>query len=119
MERKGVLDDSAACFARKKPAVLRFCELYGFPKQKTYSYRAYGGLEDPNQLVREWQRKGHYFCSLWHVEHCSEEYEFTDEDISGYADSLEFYNWLCNMDMSDPAYDKGVEIVNWKPKHRR
>ena len=95
--------------------VQQFCRRYGFSKQKSYQYSAYGGLEDPTYLVREWARLGQYFCSLWVARSCAEDYAFTPEDNHSYEKDPEFYAWVCALEVVGPAFDKAVEIVNWRP----
>lgn len=95
---------------------MEFCERFGFPKQKSYHYSRYGGEGPANHLIREFARKGHYFCCLWLAHDCDEAYRFSQEDIDGFEQGSEFLDYMCALPPESTTFAAGMQIVQWRPK---
>lgn len=68
-----------------------------------------------NHLIREFARKGHYFCSLWVVNDCEETHRYSQEDIDGFEQGPEFLDFMCALPPDSPAFEAGMRIVKWRP----
>jgi hypothetical protein len=107
--------DCAAMFARKGVAV-DFCRKFEFPKQKSYHYSKYGGDVPANVLIREFARKGHYFCCLWLVHDCDDGFRFSEEDVRGYESKQEFLDLMGSLSAESAAFAAARQIDKWRPK---
>jgi hypothetical protein len=107
--------DCAAMFARKGLAV-QFCDKYGFPKQKSYHYTKYGGEVPANHLIREFARKGHYFCCIWVSHDCDDAFVFSREVIEGFEQDPLWLDFMCALPQESETFAQGMQIVNWQPR---
>lgn len=110
----GTALDCCAMYARKGIA-MEFCEKFGFPKQKSYHYSKYGGEIPANLLIREFARKGHFFCCLWLAHDCDHAYSYSDEDVKCYPSSPEFLDFMCGLPPESVAFAAGKLIDDWRP----
>ena len=75
----------------------------------------YGGEAPANMLIREYARKGHYWCSLWCSHDCDDGHVFSAEDRAGYKSSMEFLDFMCMLPAESETFAAGMQIVNWEP----
>ena len=107
--------DCAAMFARTGVAT-HFCVRYGFPKQKSYHYSKYGGEAPANHLIKEFARKGHYFCCLWVSHDCDDAYVFVQEDIDSFEQGSDFVDCMLLLPVLSDTFAAGMVIVDWRPR---
>ena len=43
------------------------------------------------------------------------EFDYTDEQRNSYTDHIDLFNFMCGLDLDDPAYDAGLEIRTFLP----
>jgi hypothetical protein len=86
---KGVDSDCLMCKGRS--LTTNFCNRFGWPKTKTYTYKTYGQAEC-YVLGKELCRKGSYYFRVW-VD-SGEDEQFADEASLDYVPSDEFRSWV-------------------------
>ena len=104
--------DSAVCFARA--AAKKWCDRFKWPKQRGFWFSRYG-VEDSNQLAREWARRGHYYFSLA-AAHCDpDKYIYSEEDLAGYPPNLDFVAWAVDLANDSASFDEVVRVAHAQP----
>lgn len=68
-------------------------------------------------LATEWSRRGNYYFGLWMEAGADLGYVFSDDDIKGYEEDLEWLDFACGVEISDPAFARITEVRAWAP-HR-
>ena len=110
-ERKGVKSNSVGAFARA--GAKNFCGVYGFPKQRVFTFALYGRRECI-ELAREVCRRGEHFYSIWLLSD-NVDYQFTEDDIDSYPESPAFLDFMVALDIEHPAFDAGIEVRRLNP----
>ena len=114
IDNYGIGADCAACFARSG-IPKQFCDLYQFPKMKSFRYSLYGVVA-ANELCREWQRVGQYWFEVWASEGCRGDFVFEVSELVAYDEKHDkFLAWCQTLDVRHPAWDRTMEVRNWRP----
>ena len=109
---KGCATDSVQYKARNNAKA--FCELFGWPKMKTFTFNLYGE-EASNQLAREWVRKSHHYMVAWLESGGTHTFEHPDS--LNYECSAAFLDWACSLeDGKHPAFARSRELQDHKPR---
>ena len=106
MLHKGKAADQICGYARD--AVKPWCILYEFPRQKSFAFGLYG-RPAATELAREYCRRGDYFYSLY-LNAEEDEFAFTAAHVAAYPESPAFIDFMCSLEMDDPAFDAGLEV---------
>ena len=109
---KGTASDSAQCKARS--SAFGFCELFHWPKMKTFTFALYGE-DESNQLAREWVRKSSHYINRWLASGGKE--TFVDEASCEYTCSKIFDDWAALFTADGcPTSLRITELREMKPR---
>ena len=90
-----------------------FCDLFDWPKMKTFTFRLCGE-ESANQLARDWVRKSNHYMIAW-LESGGLQ-TFRDPETINYEGSLEFLDWASAVDdLEGATFARVRELHDQKP----
>ena len=95
-KHKGHVTDVATCFCRASAKA--FCIKHQRPRQKGFTFTAYGGEENCNMLAREWASKGGYFVRLFLDAGKADDFIFSEEMLSSSLPTEEWLEWAISLD---------------------
>jgi hypothetical protein len=98
--------DTATCYCRA--SAIPFCDKFHWPKQKSYAYGKYKGVENANQLAKECARRGHHFASIWLISGSDDSFVFTDAHVI--EDDEAFLNCLLALDHMSDMFAEAVNL---------
>lgn len=110
---KGVPADCAACLTRR--IAEDFCKMYKFPKKKSFMFNLYGEVSAV-ALATEWSKRGNYYFGRWTEAGADLGYAFSDDDIKGCEEDLDWLDFACGIEISDPAFPRITEVRAWAPR---
>jgi hypothetical protein len=71
--------------------------------------------ENAYELAKEACRRSNFFYRVF-AEHGSRgDFLFTDELLATYEPNLEFYDWICGLDVDSPSFERGNDLIVCKP----
>ena len=111
-KKKGVASD-ASCFFARGGLPKAWCKCYSMPKQRAFYFSKWGTIGAhmlSNILVHRCQ----YFYDIYENQD-RDVYHYTEEDIAGCQNSLEFVEWLDSVDIMDDMFDVGCAIRRLAP----
>jgi hypothetical protein len=107
LEHRDAIGDCA--MAKYIDAETRYwCQAYGFPASKSFSFRLYG-REGSLHLAREFARRGNYFAALY-FDSVNDDWEYSPDHVAACGDDLPFLDWICSLDIEDPSFVRGQEV---------
>lgn len=68
------------------------------------------GFEPSAELAREYVRRGEYFYRLFVAAGSPDEFEYSEEDVAGYAEGLAWLDFITSLDVESPAFGRGIEL---------
>ena len=92
-----------------------WCDIYGFPKEKTFTFRVYG-RDGSIKLAREFARRANYYYLLMVDSGLEYDFEYTQEIIDTYEYELDYLNWVTELANDDPCFEKALAIRDTKPR---
>jgi hypothetical protein len=113
LKHVGVVADGIVCLARAGPPKA-WCTKYRYPKQMAFYFARYDE-ENAYELAKEACRRSNFFYRVF-AEHGSRgDFLFTDELLATYEPNLEFYDWICGLDVDSPSFERGNDLIVCKP----
>ena len=103
---KGTNSDSIGAYARQHAKV--WCDAFGFPKQRVFTFNAYG---EPAcvQLAREVCRRGEFWYNMW-LDSSDDDFVYEQGDIDSYPENIDFVQFALALPIDHPAFDLAVDI---------
>ena len=105
--------DAIAVYARAGCAS-EWCEEYDFPKQASFSYQKYDGVENVVFLANEFSRRAHLFFNQF-FESADVNFLYSFEDRDSYEESCEFSAFMATLPYGHTAYVRGQVLRNTFP----
>ena len=110
-ENRGKAADRYGGWARSMAK--EWCEVFSFPKEKTYSFVLKFEPDDTKYLSREYCRRGEYFYRLFLKK---PDITYSRDVIESYVESEEFVRFMCACDVDGPAFDAGLKLRKIYPR---
>jgi hypothetical protein len=108
----GVAADSVVCIGRSH--VRPWCNLFGWPKTRTFTFKTYGELEAVG-LAREYARRAHHFFTLYLSSPDVKNWMYSASDLDSYVEGEAFLDFALSIPMESPAFDRVIELRRMLP----
>lgn len=114
-KHKGVVADGVVGTCRASARL--WCSHYGWPRSKTYFFNKYSRA-GAHMLAEEYCRRGEYFFNLYVAfdESGGEAFQYSEEDVAGYEDNMDFLNWFLEQPLDSPQFEAGMALRSLVPQ---
>ncbi len=94
-----------------------WCVRFGFPRQKGFHYKRYGGREGPHVLCNEVVRRAQYFYDLWL---CSSKpaFVYSEAQLTAYEEGGEFREWCAAVEPGSLLLRQAAAVRSLIPENR-